>query len=314
MSIFALEIFISNILMDNLQLILPKLLLRKSLKSAEQKVLSTVVKQILKKADTQLSADEAFVMGYLNEQDQRYQKGIAYYDLAIKANPKFEVAYNNKGICLLELGEVNEGIEQFDKALAIDPTYFHAQLAKAKGLRRLEKAAESIAILEKIEADEEYEDEIFSELSSCYEQLGDAQKALENINKAIELSPNDANYIAQRALILLFLEKFEEALADFLVSQKTAGVNYVTQFNLGLCYAMIDGKDKDAHQMFTRSFNKFPGLLKDYFKTATTHESNRLKSQLTKIIERLSAIESSVQGKFYREELIDVLKRKLADA
>jgi len=300
--------------MDIIQSILPKLLLRKGLRDSEQKQLSVLVKQILRKAEDELSSEENFIIGYLNEQDQRYQKAIPFYEAAIDLNPDFEAAHNNLGVCHLELGDLDEALAKFDKALALDPTYFHAILAKAKTLRRVNKADDAIALLATAVPEEGNEDEIYSELSSCYEQNGNKEKSLESINKALELVPDDANYLAQRALILLFSEKYEDALSDFLSSQKTAGINYVTQFNLGLCYGMIVGRDKDAHQMFTRSFNKFPGLLKDYFTNATEHEKTRLQRQIENIINRLDSMDSSAQGKFYRDELSDILKRKLADA
>lgn len=300
--------------MDIIQSILPKILLRKGLRDSEQKQLSVLVKQILRKPDDELSSEENFIIGYLNEQDQRYQKAIPFYESAIELNPDFEAAHNNLGICHLELGNLEQALLRFDKALELDPSYFQAILAKAKTLRRLNKANDAIALLETAQIEEGHEDEVYSELSSSYEQNGNKEKSLEFINKALALVSEDANYLAQRALILLFSEKYEEALTDFLKSQKTAGINYVTQFNLGLCYGMLVGRDKDAHQMFTRSFNKFPGLLKDYFTNATEHEKKRLQRQIENIINRLDSMDSSAQGKFYRDELSDILKRKLADA
>jgi len=54
--------------------------------------------------------------------------------------------------------------------------------------------------------------------------------------------------------------------------------------------------------------------LKDYFTNATEHEKTRLQRQIENIINRLDSMDSSAQGKFYRDELSDILKRKLADA
>lgn len=299
--------------MSHLEIVLPKLLERRGLNTNETKSLNILIKQLVKKADSQLSADEAYVMGYLNEQDQRYQKAVAYYDIAIEKNDAFEAAFNNKGLCLIELNQIEEALSCFDKALELDNSYIHANLGKAKVLRRLGKAKEAVELLTKLHIDEDHEDEYYAELSSAYDHNNNPEKALEAINKALDLVPKNANFLAQRALIHLFNGSFTEALKDFSESQKIAGVNYVTQFNLGLCYAMIEGHDKDAHQQFHRCFNKYPGLLKDYYKTATQHEVKRLHAHLENIVKKLSETNPSVPGKFYRDELQDLLTRKLAE-
>lgn len=297
-----------------IQDILPKLLERKPLNSSEQKKLNTLVKQILRTDESNWSSDEHYLIGFLNEQDQRYEKAAPFYESAIELNPAFEAAYYGYGVCLSEVGDTEGALEQFNKAIELDSSYLYAQLGKARILRRLNKANEAIEVLVNMNSDEDFEADMQSELAACYEQTGDTEKALSCINKALEIEKGDANFIAQRALLFLFSGEYEKALADFLVSQKSAGVNYVTQFNLGLCYGMITGKDKDAHQMFTRSFNKFPGLLKDYFSNATEHEMKRLEKQIEQIISRLTNMDSSAPGKFYRDELIELLQRKLDDA
>jgi tetratricopeptide (TPR) repeat protein len=299
--------------MSHLEIVLPKLLERRGLNANETKSLNILIKQLVKKPDSLLTADEAYVMGYLNEQDQRYQKAVSYYDIAIEKNNAFEAAYNNKGLCLIELNQIEDALNCFNNALKLDSTFVHASLGKAKVLRRLEKADEAVVLLTQLEVDDAHEDEYYAELSSAYDHNNNANKALESINKALELAPKDANFLAQRALIHLFNSSYAEALKDFTESQKIAGVNYVTQFNLGLCYAMLDGHDKDAHQQFHRCFNKYPGLLKDYYKTATKHEVKRLNAHLEAIIKKLAETDTSVQGKFYRDELQDLLTRKLAE-
>ena len=49
-----------------------------------------------------------------------YNKGIKYYDEAIKINPNSTVAWNNKGIALAELGNYTGSIFCFEKAIKIN--------------------------------------------------------------------------------------------------------------------------------------------------------------------------------------------------
>jgi tetratricopeptide (TPR) repeat protein len=51
-----------------------------------------------------------------------YNESIVYFDKALAIDPDNTSALNNKGLALAKLGEYNESIAYFDKALAIDPT------------------------------------------------------------------------------------------------------------------------------------------------------------------------------------------------
>jgi tetratricopeptide (TPR) repeat protein len=174
------------------------------------------IKQILKTDEDIWTAEEHYIIGYLNEQDQRYAKAIPFYESAISLNSEFEAAYHNLGICLAETGEYEAALEQFEKALALDATYGMAQLGKGRILRRIGKSEEALSVLTQIHADEEIQAEVESELAACHEQLGATEQALKHIGLALELEPDDANYIAQRALLNLFSGEYSLALTDFL--------------------------------------------------------------------------------------------------
>jgi lipoprotein NlpI len=48
------------------------------------------------------------------------------YDAALRLNPHYAHAYNNRGIVFLEMGDVDRAIEDFNKAIAEDPGYANA--------------------------------------------------------------------------------------------------------------------------------------------------------------------------------------------
>lgn len=53
----------------------------------------------------------------------KYQEAIKNFDLAIKYDPNFAEAYNNKGVSYKKLGKYREAIENFDIALKYNPQY-----------------------------------------------------------------------------------------------------------------------------------------------------------------------------------------------
>lgn len=57
--------------------------------------------------------------------------------MAIKINPNYADAWNNKGVSLGKLGKYKEAIESYDMAIKIDPNFAHAWNNKGNALRVL---------------------------------------------------------------------------------------------------------------------------------------------------------------------------------
>jgi tetratricopeptide (TPR) repeat protein len=58
--------------------------------------------------------------GYLNYTKGKYNNAIKCYDEAIKLDPFYSIAWNNKGIALKKLGHLSEANAAFDKASMIE--------------------------------------------------------------------------------------------------------------------------------------------------------------------------------------------------
>ena len=55
-----------------------------------------------------------------------YQKAIDNYDDAIRLDPQYSRAYNNKGIAYKKLAQPDRAIQDFDEAIRLDSEYAHA--------------------------------------------------------------------------------------------------------------------------------------------------------------------------------------------
>jgi len=84
-------------------------------------------------------------------------KAIEEYDKAIKIDPNNVVIYSNKGIALKNLGKYEEAIQEYDKALAIDPNYARAWYNKSCDLAPMGNIDDSLKNLEQaIRLDKSY--------------------------------------------------------------------------------------------------------------------------------------------------------------
>ena len=58
----------------------------------------------------------------------------------------------------------------------------------------------------------EQSDVPYGRISDCYDELGFYELALENMNKAMELDPEDVNYVGKKADLLYDMGKGQEAI------------------------------------------------------------------------------------------------------
>ena len=79
----------------------------------------------------------------------KYQLAVDEYTKAIQLDPDYLFAYNNRGNAYIELGEYQTAIEDYDKAIQLDPDYARAYNNRGIAYRRLSQDAEADADLTK---------------------------------------------------------------------------------------------------------------------------------------------------------------------
>jgi len=112
---------------------------------------------------------------------QNLREAVRFLDLAITYNPKDGAAYNDRALCMVDLGMINEAWYYFDKGIEVEPDY--ATIYHNKGW-----------LLSKV---------------------GNYPEALEYYNKALQLEPDRAVTYENIADTLMHLGRSQEALAAY---------------------------------------------------------------------------------------------------
>jgi len=74
--------------------------------------------------------------------DQKYQTAIKCYDAALRIDKKCAMALAYKGLSLGEMGQLQDAIKHFKKALSIDNHYDLANISKKMALELLKSIKE----------------------------------------------------------------------------------------------------------------------------------------------------------------------------
>lgn len=124
--------------------------------------------------------------GYLAE--KILSTDVLYLRKLIEVKPQSADSYYNLGTALMDKKRFNEAALYFKKAALWNANHIQAYLGMARAYLNLRKYGEAINALEKAAA-HGGKAEVFYELGLVYDKKGMAEKAVDSLEKALELNP-----------------------------------------------------------------------------------------------------------------------------
>lgn len=155
---------------------------------------------------------------YLMTED-RLDEAESYCRQAIEMRPNYPESYNTLGIIEMKRTRYAEAEADFRQALEISPNFVVVYANLATALSFQGKADEAERVLERGAAlgEGKLDPVIWTDalrgVAIAFVSAGNLQKALDNYNRAIYVSPNRADVRAEGARILFELKRYDEALA-----------------------------------------------------------------------------------------------------
>jgi tetratricopeptide (TPR) repeat protein len=158
--------------------------------------------------------------GYILLKTDNANDAITALSKAIDLDPKFGVAYLNRGMALAEIGRLSESIE--DSTIAIELLTKNAEKAGALFNRGLayrmlsndEKAAEDFYLAASLYQDPITKAKCFTLQAKSLMSIGLVDNALEACNRSVDFNSKDCDTLIGRALIHLKRGEIEDAFKD----------------------------------------------------------------------------------------------------
>lgn len=162
----------------------------------------TNYQQAIKSYDTALLIDDTNIRIFISKAKtlylmKKYEDSIIECDIGLKLK-KHSNLYNIKGASLATLGEYNEAIENYNKAIEQNPNYFDPHQNKFCPLFKLgryKEALESINKAIELEPKNSKIDIMYTNKASALNKLGCYEEAIEACNIALALNPKNENAI-----------------------------------------------------------------------------------------------------------------------
>ena len=283
-----------------------------------------------------ISLKEGDVMGYMGigrnaNAQKRYEDAIKQFDYVVKLEPNYSSAYSFRAESYIGLKKYNEAIDDVISALGIDrdrkafyelqelaDSAFEQTVAKLK-VQKIkepneqswdydlgivyERAAKYNKAIAYYKESLEKESNIItaSRISSCYDDLGDYDKALEYCNQAIALDSVKANYLYEKANILDNAGRTQEAIktmSDYIANTPDEPAGY---YQRGW-FKDHSGDIEGALEDYTMAITLQPNVAYAYLNRGVLYrlkgENTKAESDFKQVV-RLDSIPEDAECSFY---------------
>lgn len=203
------------------------------------------------RSNTPLCAEDFNKLGIKKAEEGDFEGALENFDRAIKLNPDYADAYNNRASVRHELGDDPGAQKDYTEAILLNPdrAVFHNNLgiiSYSSDDYRGAQAAHTRSIQLNGGA-QAYNNRGFARL-----RLAEVQAALKDFTQAIELNPNDALAWNNRGDVYLESGNLERALEDYAQAARLNPNNPKTFYNLGVIHSRLGNKEK-ALEDFTKA-------------------------------------------------------------
>lgn len=302
-----------------------------------------------------ISLKEGDVMGYMGigrnaNAQKRYEDAIKQFDYVVKLEPNYSSAYSFRAESYIGLKKYNEAIDDVISALGIDrdrkafyelqelaDSAFEQTVAKLKVQKikepneqswdydlgivyeRAAKYNKAIAYYKEL-LEKESNIITASRISSCYDDLGDYDKALEYCNQAIALDSVKTNYLYEKADILDNAGRTQEAIktmSDYIANTPDEPAGYYQRGWFKDHSGDIEGALEDYTMAITLQPNEAYAYLNRGVLYRLKGENAKAESDFKQVV-RLDSIPEEADCSFYayyylgqKDKAIEVLNTVL---
>ena len=217
----------------------------------------TQASQLLEKFTTSIHLYN--ILGASNESLGNLEEAIEAYTKAIFIKPDYAEAYYNMGNALKDQGKLDEALEAYTDALSIKPDFAQAQYNRANILKDQDKLEEAVEAYKKVLSIKPDDAETHNNMANALKDQGKLDEAIEAFTKAISIRPDYAEAYSNIGNALEDQGKLDEAIEAYTKALSINPYDAGAHNNMGNALK-AQGKLEQAIQ----SYKKMLSIKSDY--------------------------------------------------
>jgi Tfp pilus assembly protein PilF len=202
-----------------------------------------------------------------------WRDSIVLWSYVIEKEPeRAPFAYYNRGMAFGKMGRPDQAIADFDRAIALNPSYYEAYNNRGLAFEKMGRPDMAIKDLEmSIMAVHSSSPEAYDNLGKLYRKTGQLDKAIRQYDKAIALNPSYYEAYYDRAIVFEKTGRTDKAVEDY---NKAISLNpsyYAAYNNLGVLFGNAAAYDR-AIEYFTKAIALDPGKAGAYLNRGVLYQ------------------------------------------
>jgi tetratricopeptide (TPR) repeat protein len=199
-----------------------------------------------------------------------WRNSITLFDQTLKVTDHNWLIYNNRGISHNDMGNYRLAMQDFVKAIEIQPNYIESYYNRGLACNSLGNYRQAIEDFDKtIERIPGNPDPYISR-GIAYNGLGNYRQAIENFDKAIEIRPGYPGAYSNRANAHIGLGNYAQALEDYNEAIRLKADSEIIYYDRGTLYTM-HGQYQLAIEDFDKTISLNPNYIKAYNNRGLTY-------------------------------------------
>ncbi|HEX9746122.1 MAG TPA: tetratricopeptide repeat protein [bacterium] len=194
----------------------------------------------------------------LHSSQNQNEAAIALYDRALELDPDNTSIIFAKALSCMKAGKFEEAHDCYDKILSLAPDHIESLVNKGICLNYLGKHPEALRCFELVVKADDKNPWSWMNLAKAHAANKDIDKAIETIERAIELKPDELSIPLIKADFLYIAQKTDEARSTIVEVLKRSPMSPDAWYALGIIDKNLDKKDK-AIEAFKKCLEYSPG-------------------------------------------------------
>ena len=250
------------------------------------------------------------IIGVSNKGLGQLNEAVEAFEKAIAIGPGYADAYNNMGTTLQDQGKREEAIEAYNKALAIKPDYAEAYYNLGNTLQDQGKLEGSIEAYNKALVFRPDYGDAYCNIGNAFQEQGELDEALEAYKKALFHKYDFAKAYCNMGNVLKDQGKLDEALEAY-----TRALSHKYDFAEAYCNMGVtlndQGKPEEAIAVYNKALSLKPDYPEAYYNLGNTLQGvvfNKPNSDLQMAIITILGHKTYVRPKDISPAAISLLK------